>query len=222
MSIKLVVFDWNGTLFDDTRIVLVAANASEIPMLGLAPVTLAQMRDSYEVPIIKAYENLGVDPELFRQKSPEISPIFHKTYEPLVAKARTRPGARRLLDALKTNHAQMIILSNHTVEGIYFQLSRLKLGHYFSDILANENTNASHHTGKQHRLEAYLEKNHFEPNEVVIIGDTPEEVKIGRSLGLHTISISGGMCSRSRLVAAKPDYLVSSVKQVVNIVEGIA
>lgn len=220
--IKLVVWDWNGTLFDDTRAVLKAANATEVPMLGLPPVTVEQMRESYEVPIIKAYENLGVDPQFFREKSPEISPLFHKVYEPLAAKARTRPGAAKALSALRHKGIAEIILSNHTLEGIYFQLSRLKFTEYFSDVLANDNTSSAHHAGKQHRLEMYLENKHYAPNEVAIIGDTPEEVRIGKALGLHTISVSGGMCTRTRLVAAKPDYLISSVKQVVNVVEGIA
>lgn len=222
MSIKLIVWDWNGTLFDDTRAVLKAANESEVPMLGLPPVTLQQMRDSYEVPIIKAYENLGVDPDFFRAKSDEISPIFHKAYEPLAACARTRPGSRTVLAYMKKKRVNCIILSNHTLEGIYFQLSRLKLTTYFDDVLANDNTNLAHHAGKQHRLEAYLADKHYQTNEVIIIGDTPEEVRIGRALGLRTISISGGMASRHRLVAAKPDHLISSLKQVLTIVEELA
>lgn len=222
MSIKLVVWDWNGTLFDDAQAVLKAANASEVPMLGLPPVTLEQMRDSYEVPIIKAYENLGVDPEVFKAKSAEISPMFHRAYEPLAATGRTRLGARKVLDTLKKNHITSIILSNHTMEGIYFQLTRLKLMSYFGGVLANDDSTTAHHTGKQHRLETYLEKNHYQPHDVVIVGDTPEEVKIARALGIHVVSVSGGMCSRARLIAAQPDYLVSSVKEIITTLEGIA
>ncbi len=220
--IKLVVFDWNGTLFDDTHAVLKAANLSEVPMLGLAPVTLEQMRDSYEVPISKAYEKLGVDPVVFREKSADISPVFHKVYEPLAAKARTRPGARRLLETLRRRNINAIILSNHTMEGIYFQLSRLRLEKYFSDVLANDNTNSAHHTGKQHRLEAFLTRNKYHNSDVVIIGDTPEEVRIARALGIRVISISGGMASRDRLVAAKPDKLTSSINQIITAVEELA
>ncbi len=220
--IKLVVWDWNGTLFDDAQAVLKAANASEVPMLGLPPVTLEQMRDSYEVPIIKAYENLGVDPEVFKAKSAEISPMFHRAYEPIAATGRTRLGARKVLETLSKNHITSIILSNHTMEGIYFQLTRLKLGSYFSDVLANDDTVSAHHAGKQHRLEAYLERNDYQPHDVAIVGDTPEEVKIARTLGIHVIAVSGGMCSRARLVAAQPEYLVSSVKEIITTLEGIA
>lgn len=220
--IKLVVFDWNGTLFDDTKAVLEAANASEIPLLGLAPITLERMREVYEVPIIKAYENMGVDPAFFKAKSDEISPVFHKVYEPLVAKSKTRIGAHKLLKNLHNRDMHCIILSNHTMEGIYFQLTRLKLGTYFNDVLANDTFGAAHHTGKQHRIEAYLQANHYQPDEVVIVGDTPEEVRIGKALDLHTVAITGGMCSRARLVSAKPEYLVSSLNQLTGVVEQLA
>lgn len=222
MSIRLVVFDWNGTLFDDTRAVIEAANRSEIPMLGLPPLTVTKMREVYEVPLVHAYEKLGIPASVFKERSSEIGPVFHKVYEPLAARARTRPGTRWALDRLKGSGKRMIILSNHTMEGIYFQLTRLRLGPYFEDVLANETQGSAHHTGKQHRLEQYLAKQSIDQAEIAIVGDTPEEIRIGRSLGIRTVAIHGGMCSRERLVATKPDVLVSSVKQIVTALEEFA
>lgn len=219
--IKLIVWDWNGTLFDDAHAVLAASNQSEIPFFGLAPLTLEEMRDIYEIPLSRAYEKLGIAPEVFRTRSPEIAPLFHKIYEPLAAKGRTRIGARDMLQKLTSQNLRCIILSNHTMEGIYLQLARLKLAPYFTDLLANNDLNESHHTGKQHRLESFLEKNEYNRSEVAIVGDTPEEVRIGRNLGLHTISITGGMCSRERLAATSPDYLAGSINQVLNILKGM-
>lgn len=222
MSIKLVVFDWNGTLLADSMAVVQAANKSEIPMLGLKPVTLNQLRETYEVPIVHAYEKLGVSPELFREKSAETSEAFHRHYEPLAARTHTRPGTRAMLQALHSNHIQRIILSNHTMEGIFLQLDRLKLQDYFDAVLANEAIGNAHYVGKQHRLERYLATTNYQPDEVAIIGDTPEEVRIGRALGIRTIAISGGVCARHRLVSAKPDTLVASVNQILKAVEEMA
>jgi phosphoglycolate phosphatase-like HAD superfamily hydrolase len=219
--IKLVVFDWNGTLLADVGIVLKVCNATEIPILGIQPISIEQLRNAYEVPHIKGYARLGVSPELFNAKAIEMSTAFQAMYEPLAAKAPTRRGVRHTLDALRRHGVKMIILSNHTVKGIRQQLNRLQISSYFSDILANDDAHTAHHTGKQHRIEGYLHKHHIKPDEVVIVGDAPEEIEIARDLGLCSISLSGGMCSRERLVAAKPDHLISSVKQIVSIVEGI-
>lgn len=220
--IKLVVWDWNGTLFDDTRAVLQTANEIEIPTFGLPELTLARLREVHEVPLINAYHSLGVSKEDFRSKSPAFIEKFHDRYKALSANNRTRPGVKPTLAALEKLNIDSIILSNHYVADIRSHLSRLDLSRYFNVVLANDAPGTAHHTGKKHRLDLYLQTNRYLPKEVLIVGDTPEETHIAQALTLHSTAISGGICSRKRLVAAKPDYLISSIKQVLNIVEGIA
>ncbi len=222
MSIKLVVWDWNGTLFDDTRAVLQTANEIEIPTFGLPELTLTRLREVHEVPLINAYYSLGVSREDFRSKSPSFIDKFYSRYKTLSANNRTRPGVNPTLAALEKLNIDSIILSNHYLADIHSHLSRLNLSHYFSMVLANDTPGTAHHTGKKHRLESYLQANHYLPEEVLVVGDTPEETHIAQALTLQSAAISGGICSRKRLVAAKPDYVISSVKQVVNIVEELA
>ena len=45
----------------------------------------------------------------------------------------------------------------------------------------------------------------------MIVGDTEEEIEIGRELGLVTIAITDGMCSTSRLRSMKPDFLIDTL-----------
>ncbi|MFZ1249128.1 MAG: HAD family hydrolase [Candidatus Saccharimonadales bacterium] len=219
--IQLVVFDWNGTLFADTLAVLRAANQSEVPMLGLPPVTVATMRAVYEVPLVDAYVKLGVSREVFLAKAKEMTAVFHDAYEEFARTVRTRPGTKATLKKLQADGVNCIILSNHTQQGITTQLHRLKLEKYFSAVLANETTSQAHHTGKQHRLEHYLRLHNIAPSSVVIIGDTPEEPRIGKALGLHTVSITEGMASRKRLQQAEPDYLISSIPQLLTVLKRI-
>ncbi|MEX0596714.1 MAG: HAD hydrolase-like protein, partial [Candidatus Paceibacterota bacterium] len=58
-------------------------------------------------------------------------------------------------------------------------------------------------------------------SEVLIVGDTIEEVQIARHLGALVCSITHGNCSTNRLKEAKPDYLISDLGQIVNIVRKI-
>ena len=50
--IKLVVFDWNGTLFADAQAAVHGANA-RLTFLGLEPITLKQYREAFEIPASK-------------------------------------------------------------------------------------------------------------------------------------------------------------------------
>ncbi len=217
--ITLVVFDWNGTLFDDTQIVLKAMNESEAKILGIPPLTLERYRETYDAPLHRFYENLGISREIFDAKSAEIAATFHPIYEPLAARARTRPGTKKTLQTLKNSGIPSVILSNHTVEGIYLQLSRLQLEEQFDAVLANGGTEEMHHTSKQHRLERYLEEHSINPSEVIIVGDTVEEIRIGRNLGLRTVSITGGNNSETRLKDAQPDAIIQAVPELIDVME---
>ncbi len=216
--IKLVIFDWNGTLLADTGPVVEGTN-KELQVLGLPPITVRDYQRLFEVPMAKFYKHFGVSKELFREKSTEMAKAFHSFYEPRVARARTRSGARTTLKSLDTKGYSKIILSNHTVEGIYFQLERLKLSTYFDSILANDVLDGAHFKGKQHRLEEYIKSNGINPSSAIIVGDTIEEIQIGKSMGLKTVSITGGYNSTKRLKAAKPDVLVHSLHEIIQIIE---
>lgn len=217
--IKLVVFDWNGTLLADTRLVLRAGNATELKYLGLEPISLAKYQESYEMPLYRFYENLGVSREIYDAHAAEMAGLFHPYYEPLAARARTRNGTRQTLQHLQGKGITSVILSNHTVDGITAQLERLRLTDYFEAVLANESVHLTRHINKQDRLEAYLTQHDIAPHETIIVGDTTEEAAIGKNLGLRTICITGGNHSRRRLVAAGPDAVIHKVSELIELTE---
>ena len=216
--IKLVVFDWNGTLLADAKACLAGVN-KELGVFNRSPITLKDYQEHYDVPHWKFFEKFGIKPEQLQSKSFQVAGAFHAEYEPKAAQARTRTGTRFLLGELGARNVTRIVLSNHTIEGIYLHLERLKLTHHFDVVLANENIGGGHFNGKQEKLEAYLEQNKIEPSFVVIIGDTVEEIRIGQNMGLKSIAITGGYNSTKRLKAAKPDVLIHSLHEIIPAIE---
>ena len=219
MSIKLVVFDWNGTLLADTAAVVESINVGEMPVLNHSPITVAEYQAVYDAPLHNYYRALGVSDEDHEKHAAALSKGFHGHYEQLLGKTKTRPGARRALDDLHAKRIQRIILSNYITDRIAEQLKRLKLTHHFEYILANEHGGIAHKTGKQHRLEKYLEEHDIPATDVVIVGDSLEEIRIAHALGTKVISITGGTCSIKRLREAKPDAIISSLFQLNKVVE---
>jgi phosphoglycolate phosphatase len=216
--VKLVVFDWNGTLLADFQAVLEGVE-QELKVLGLPPMTAAAYRQHYDTPLVNFYKSIGVSAEEFEAKHMAIAKAFHAYYEPRVAKAHTRQGARKTLQFLKKQGIACVIVSNHTMEGIYFQLERLKLTDYFDAVLANEGIGLNHYEGKQARVHHYLRDNNFLPSQTAIIGDTIEEVRIGRNLGLKTVALTGGYNSITRLRKAEPDVLIHKLPDIVNVIK---
>lgn len=216
--IKLVVFDWNGTIFADTKAILDSVN-EVLKTLKLKPTSLKNFQKHFDVPVSKAYLGLGMSEKMLKNNSSEISSAFHSSYELRAAKVRTRAFAKKLLMWLSKNNIASIIFSNHINEPIKKQLKRLKVEKYFLAVLANSALDSSlKGRNKQGKLRDYIKNNNFLTSEVLLIGDTIEEIEIGKELGVITIAITGGNCSIIRLKAAKPDYLIGSLREVIGII----
>lgn len=219
--IKLVAFDWNGTILADTYAVFEADNEI-IKYLGLKPNTFYRFQKYFDVPVIKYFEALGADKKQLHEESEKIAKIFIDAYEPRAKHVRTRSHARTVLEWLKKQKIQTAIFSNHVVENINIQLTRLKIKSYFTEVLANSiNHSAYTERTKMGRLENYMKKYQLKPNEVLIVGDTIEEIEIAKEIGCMCVAITQGNCAADRLEKAKPDYLIGDLGNLINIIREI-
>lgn len=211
MQRKTFVFDWNGTLLADTVYAWQATNEA-LKTLELPPVSLARYRDSFRVPLVHMYEELGCPAKKFLELGPEFQNNWTSTYNNLSATARLRRGARDLLHQLQENKHDTVILSNYTAEYIGQQAKRLGIHDRFNTILANEDCCACVRQGKADKLKNYLAG--IGSVEGIVLGDSEEEAEIARAHGFVAILIANGFCSTRRLRAARPDYIVNSLAEV--------
>ena len=219
--IKLVVFDWNGVLIADTEASLDADNHI-LEVFGGTPVDLKTYRETVIIPSLSFYVMHGVDKQKLVKNTGKWAKIFHEFYEARVAKCRSRQNARKLLKWLKGQSIKSIVLSNHTVKGIGFQLKRLGIKDYISEVLANPAEETSlYDRNKQEKLEDYVKRNGYEKGEILIIGDSPEEIEMGKALGIANVAITQGYYSTSRLKASNPDFLIANLGELIGIVQGL-
>lgn len=219
--IKLVAFDWNGTLLSDTQTVVDACNHF-IEALGGKPITLKTYREKFTVPVVDFYESVGLDKSEVLKNSRRNSAIFHKYYELKVSSLRTRANAKELLSFLNKRKIESIIFSNHVTSRIAEQLKRLKIDSYFSRVLANDEIDdALKGRNKKEKLEKFIKIKFLKPQEVLIVGDSSEEVEIAREIGSKAICITHGHSTTARLKAAQPDYLVNNLKEIIEVITNL-
>ncbi len=217
--IKLVAFDWNGTLLADTNQTWVSNNFAFAAM-GLKPISLRKFKETFDVPIVNLYVNNGFNKLKFLKNQKEQAKLFHTFYESRATKIRSRAGSREILRWLKKNKIEAIIYSNHTVHGINLQLKRLKLKNLFTRVVANiEMHGASEIRSKESKLCEYTKLKGYKPFEVVSIGDTSEEVDIGQAQKFHTVAITGGFHTTARLKQCHPDFLIHNMGDLVGIIK---
>ncbi len=217
---KLAIFDWNGTILADTRMAWVASNEC-LKFYGAPPISYKQQLDTFDFPIIHYYKRNGVDIDKVLETKDEANEIFQTSYNALAKNARTRRGARKLLDWLRDNDVDCIILSNYLVDKIEAQLERLNIRDYFGYISANtcDGTSILNSTSKLERISDFMIKRGYKPANAFIIGDSKEEPEIGRHMGILSVGITGGCISDKRLRAAKPDHLITALPETIDVLK---
>jgi len=217
--IKLVAFDWNGTLIADT-VAIYESDNEVVKFLGLKPVSLKIFRNFFDVPVKNYYLALGAKDEQLIKNDSQISNLFHSYYQNRETNIRSRAHAIDLVSYLAKQKIDSIIISNHLKDRIEYQLDRLKLKKYFKTILATPTiSTALKKRSKDKMFKDYLIESKLKPDEVLVVGDTVEEIHIARGLGIKVATITHGNCSTHRLKAAKPDYLISNLEEVTGIIE---
>ncbi|MCK5413677.1 MAG: HAD family hydrolase [Candidatus Pacebacteria bacterium] len=216
---KLIIFDWNGTLLSDTLACMDADN-HVIKEFGGTPVNLSTFRNTIIIPAINFYIQHGCCENKLKKYPKKLGLTFHSFYELRANKCRSRRNSKLLLRWLKKNSIKSIISSNHTIEGINSQLHRLKMIDYIAKVLANSFLDSSmKKRNKREKIRDYLANHKYKLNEVLIVGDTSEEIEIGKALGIETVAITDGYYSTKRIKQSNPDYLINNLEELIEIIK---
>ena len=131
---------------------------------------------------------------------------------------------REILQWLAAREIESVIYSNHTVSGLDFQLERLRLKLFFTKVFGRteiEGASHVHQRNKEQKLMEYVRFRKFKPTEVLTIGDTCEEIDIGKKHGFYTVAITGGDNSTGRLKAGNPDFLINKLSTLKKIIKNL-
>lgn len=215
---KLIAFDWNGTILDDLD-ECYEASKEVLKRLNGKTITQEEFRRTLHIPIIDFYMQHGLKRDHIIENSHDLSVIFHTFYETLAQDCSMREGTQELLEWLGPRKVRCIILSNHTVESIEEHLSRLGIRKHFADILANERLDAPiSERNKLEKLRDYMKVHGYGREDVAIVGDSLEEIEVAKDLGITSIALAGGHYEESRLEALNPDYLLENILDIKTII----
>ena len=210
---KFIVWDWNGTLLNDTEAVM-ACNNLILENIGRGPISEDKFREHFIHPTRNFYAALGLsDEELERVMGMERN-AFHDAYEAMAAEMSLHAGASEILQELRAHNVLSLIVSNHITGEIRRLLKQHDIEHHFEQVIAYISRGAQFRDmTKGQKLEQYVEENGLNGANALIVGDTMEEVDIARSLGMISVAITGGVHAEHRLRGKKPDYVIHSLHE---------
>jgi len=191
--IRLVIWDWNGTLVDDARASFESVNDMLIRR-SLPLITFEQYSSYIETPIIGFYRHIFDDLD-----SMDFGQISREFHEGSALHMRTRglmPGAREVLEQLRGAGVKQVIVSSCEKEMLARQASGYGVAEYFDAILGADDFHAG---SKIDRAKAYMAQCGIPPAQTVSIGDILHDTELSQAIGAKCILIAKGHQTRADL-----------------------
>lgn len=195
-----IIWDWNGTLFDDVDWCFSIIN---LMLKKRNMKTLNCMEDYHKVfcfPIVQYYENVGFDfeKEPFKELAKEYISLYHDDNNNLTL----HKDAERVLRTLADNGITQIILSASEKQNLLTQMKSFTISSYFDEILGISDIYAKSkiEAGMDYIRRANIKK-------AVLIGDTKHDFEVAQALGTDCILISNGHQSKGDLLSCNVPVL---------------
>jgi phosphoglycolate phosphatase-like HAD superfamily hydrolase len=215
--IRHIVWDWNGTLFDDQELVLAATNASLLQVGRAVPITGAQYQDAYRRPMEEFYaEFLGYRPTA--DQWPAIEDAFGQTYEAGVHTCGLSSDAVAAMDAWAPRSQSLLSMFGHDrlleMTGkfeLHARLARIDGRPVDSDFGPKAKYLVRHFEHLR------TEDPTLTSAQLTMIGDCVDDADAARAIGASAVLYTGGSSSRAVLAEAGVpvvDRLIDAVELV--------
>jgi phosphoglycolate phosphatase len=214
-SIKLVIFDLDGTLID-SRLDLVHSVNAALRHIGRPElpddIIASYVGDGAPILIQRALGGETVDEALIR-KGLEYFLSYYREHK--LDHTTVYPGIEQALATIQNSGngtpRKMALLSNKPVVPSRAIVEALGLGTFFSQIYGGNSFATKKPDPEGARK--LLEESGVEPEEAVIVGDSHVDVRTGRNAGLWTIGVTYGFATHT-LDEEPPDVLVDQPSEV--------
>lgn len=194
-----IVWDWNGTLFDDLDLVVQSVNHG-LEGFSANPIDLDAYRSHYTRPVKLFYDRL-----IGRVISPDewiaVDRVFHDAYRAALDQARLTADAAQALTTVASGGHTQSLLSMFPHLDLIPLVERLGISEFFDRIdgLSEGNPGDLKAEYLERHLRALIATE--DPRSVVVIGDTPDDAIAASHVGARPILYDGGSHHRSDLEA---------------------
>lgn len=192
-AINTVIWDWNGTLLQDTWLCVEIIN-QVLRDRGMPQVSLEEHRERFRFPVIEFYRELGFDLE--KESFEDLGDEYMAVYEERKFECRLCEGVADLLHALHEAGYRQSVLSAYHHDYLVNILDHFGLHDSFDHVLGSDDHYAA---GKEAQAGVLLERLGIHPMQAVLIGDTVHDFEVAASVGIQCRLVTTGNHPRSKL-----------------------
>ena len=211
--IRNIVFDFDGTLADTSKLI-VGTMQKSIAEFGLPHKTEEELKAVIGIRLEEIPSHLW--PEL-NDLGERFAANYRKNFEILKEEIPVTlfPGVKETLDELKRSGYRLTIAtsrSHHSVEKLSKQLGIYEVFDYLlggDDVLKGKpDPESIHHIAEELNLRL---------QETMMVGDMPVDIIMGKNAGISTCGVNYGNSSDKDLKEAGADYMIDAFPALLNI-----
>jgi len=202
-SITTLLFDWDGTLVDSAQLGLTAYDKS-FAELGI-PFAHEPYRAVYSPSWLSVYEGLGLPKEQW-QRADELWTRHYGEQSVELIK-----GAGETVAELRQKRYRLGVVSSGNDCRVNREINELGLAGFFEVVICHEQirNRKPHPEG----LEIAMRLMNCSQGESCYIGDTPEDIEMGKRAGLLTVGVRSAYPTNWKLKNSSPDIYIESLTE---------
>ena len=203
----LIAFDWDGTLFDSTAIIVRCIQRAVADVGGTVP----SDRDAAYVIGMGLMQALAhAAPDVPQDKYPELGARYRHHYQAHQDDLSLFDGVLDMLRALRARHHWLAVATGKSRRGLDDVLHTAELQGLFDASRTADETAGKPHPRMLHEL---MREFGVEPDRTLMIGDTTHDLQMALNAGCASVGVSYGAHEPDAFHALRPLQVVHSVRE---------
>lgn len=201
----LIAFDWDGTLYDSTRLIVRCIQAAVVDVGGARP---SENDAAWVIGLGLAEALARAAPDVPREKYAELGVRYRYHYLKHQDDLVLFDGVLPLLDALQNRGHKLAVATGKSRRGLNEALATVALRERFDASRTADET-----FGKPHprMLLELMEELGVPPERTLMIGDTTHDLQLAINAGCASVGVSYGAHEPDTFGVLQPLYVAHSV-----------
>jgi len=201
----LIAFDWDGTLFDSTRIIVRCIQDAVADVGGTVPTD----REAAYVIGMGLMDALAyAAPDVPRERYPELGASYRRHYLGRQNDLSLFDGVLPMLTDLRERHHWLAVATGKSRRGLDEVLQTVQLAGVFDGSRTADETAGKPDPRMLHEL---MREFGTDPERTLMIGDTTHDLQMALNAGCASVAVSYGAHTPEGFEALQPRAIVQSV-----------
>ena len=201
----LICFDWDGTLFDSTAIIVRSIQQAVLDVGGTKPTDEAA---SYVIGMALMPALAHAAPDVPKEKYPLLGERYRHHYLATQHDISLFDGVLPMLADLKGRHHWLTVATGKSRRGLDDVLASRQLHGIFAGSRTADETAGKPDPRMLHEL---MREFGADPERTLMIGDTTHDLQMARNAGVASVGVSYGAHEPHDFGALGPRYIAHSV-----------